>query len=240
MRRVSLFSRAALAAILLLPLAAAAQEAPARFIEVRGAGRARAAPDTAEVRVAVLARGREARAALADASEQMRTLLDRLRAAGLTGRDLRTTRADVTPEYERRERTSPDTGPLRIVGYRVVQELRVTVRDLERLGEILDLLAAAGGDRIQGLRFRIDDPEPLLDVARRRAVADARRRAELYAGEAGVTVGRLLALREEGASLPPPAPLRQMELAGRGAGVPVEPGEDEFRVGVVARFEIAE
>ncbi len=229
-----------LAAGLLPPAAPAAAVEGARYIEVRGEGRARAAPDVAEVRVAVLARGREARAALAEASGEMRTLLDRLRAAGLTGRDLRTTRADVTPEYERRERTSPESGPLRIVGYRVVQELRVTIRDLERLGEILDLLTAAGGDRVQALRFRLDDSEPALDSARRRAVADARRRAELYAAEAGVRVGRLLLLREETVAAPSPRVLRAAELTGRGAGVPVEPGEDELRVGVVARFEIGE
>ncbi len=240
MRRAAAAACALLAGALLLPASGRAEEAPPRFIEVRGEGRARAAPDTAEVRVAVLAGAREARAALAEASEQMRTLLDRLRAAGLTGRDLRTTRADVTPEYERRDRSSPDTGPLRIVGYRVVQELRVTVRDLDRLGEILDLLTAAGGDRVQGLRFELEDPAPALDAARRRAVADARHRAELYAAEVGVRVGRLLALREEGTAVPSFRPLRQMELTGRGAGVPVEAGEDELRVGVVVRFEVGE
>ena len=124
------------------------------------------------------------------------------------------------------------------MSYRVENRVRLTIRELTRLGEILDALVTQGANTIHGIQFRVGEPQPVLDRARQAAVADAQHKATLYARAAGVTLGRVLSLREEHA--PPPTPVLHAErMLAAEAAVPVAPGETTFTVRLVVTYELA-
>ncbi len=101
--------------------------------------------------------------------------------AGIEKRDMQTSQFSVYPVYEQmRPEDRPQTP--KIGGYRVQNQLTVKVRDLDALGGILDKVVTLGSNQLSGIRFAIDEPQPLLDDARKKAVEDALRKAKLYAG----------------------------------------------------------
>jgi uncharacterized protein YggE len=210
-----------------------ADEGIARTISVAGEGRVAAAPDLATIQTGVVTHARQAREAVSANNEATERLLATLEEHGIAAKDVQTSSFDVRPEYERDARgvSQPE-----IVGYRVTNQVRVRVRDLARLGRVLDAVVQAGSNQISGIVFDIDDPTDLLDAARKRAVADARRRAELYAAAAGVRVGRVLTISEESLYRPPPQPLARAAAMEMQAAVPVATGEQEPRARVHVLF----
>jgi uncharacterized protein YggE len=111
----------------------------------------------------------------------------------------------------------------------------LTLRDIGRVGEILDVITAAGATDIGGVSFGLSEPSKLLDQARTLAFADAKRKAALYAQAAGLQLGRAISIDEDAA--PPPRAYRAAQAAAAGS-VPIEPGEETLRVGVTVSFEL--
>ena len=113
------------------------------------------------------------------------------------------------------------------------------MRDLAKLGDLLDKATVAGANRIDGIQFIVSNQEGLLDEARRKAVADAKGKADLYAQAAGFTLGKVMSLSEE--SVPGPRPLgRAMSVAAAPAPVPVEAGEMALSVRVRVVWSLAD
>ncbi len=109
------------------------------------------------------------------------------------------------------------------------------VRDVSRLGRVLDQQVGQGANLVYGIHFGQQEPALLLDEARKRAMADARRKAELYAAAAALKVGRVVAVQEAGVASPRP------EMAPRvlmSAAVPVAPGEQEIQASVTVTFTL--
>ncbi len=204
-----------------------------RSIRVQGTGGIDARPDQAVILAAVVDQQARAGAALEANSQEMRRVLQKLGEFAVAEADIRTRNFSVTPIFERRQ---SGTATPRIIGYRVVNQIEVKVRELARLGAMLDALVAAGADRTDGIRFSIKEPAPLADKARRRAMADARRKAELYAEAAGVGVGRVLEIAEQGVSVPRPRLLQATEMRAR--AVPISPGEQRVSATVTVVYEI--
>lgn len=215
-------------------LAASADEVARRSIRVQGTGGVDAKPDQAVILAAVVDQEATAGAALEANSAAMRRVLAKLAELAVADSDIQTRSFTVTPIFERRER---GTVTPRIIGYRVTNRVAVKVRDLDRLGAMLDAVVAAGADRLDGIRFSIAEPERLADAARREAMADARRKAEIYAKAAGVRVGRVLDIAEHGVGIPPPIRLRFAEMSVR-AAVPIAPGEQRVSATVTVVYEI--
>ncbi len=216
------------------PVGAAADGAQAPFpqIVVTGEGRVEAAPDMATITLGTQAEALTAAEALAATSAATARILADLDAAGIAPRDIQTASLSVGPRYSY-ARNSDD--PPRLQGYVASNTIRVRVRDMDTLGARLDAAVAAGGNRFDGLAFGLQDPLPLLDEARRRAVADARRKAELYADAAGVTLGPVLTIADQGgAGLP--QPMMRAEMMAADAGVPVASGEISIGASVVVTF----
>ena len=117
--------------------------------------------------------------------------------------------------------------------------MTVTVRDIPRLGALLDKAVTAGANSIYGISFGHNDLSALLDKARPLAVADARRKAEIYAAAGGGRIGRLMVLTEEGGRQPPMA-FSRAYAAAAAAPTPIEAGEDKLTVSVNARFELTQ
>jgi uncharacterized protein YggE len=253
----SLSSLAAVGLLLASPLLALAQAGSAaddsahhrrmeRTISVTGNGKVSAAPDIAEISIAVVSQADTARAALAANTEAMTAVQKLLKERGVAEKDIQTTQISVTPRYTQPAPPRPGQAQAtefvpRIAGYDVTNAVQITARDIGKLGTILDAVVQSGANRIDNIAFRIDEPEKLLDQARKRAMADAKRKAEQLAGDSGVVVGPPITISESGGM--PPVPMyggvrgRMMEMAAA-APVPVAAGEQELSVNVSVIYEL--
>jgi len=172
-------------------------------------------------------------AALESNSRSMQAVFALLRRLDIAERDVQTSGFSVAPLY-RRDKLSSDAN--RITGYRVANQVRVRIRDLQRTGTVLDALVKAGSNQVASVSFDIEDPTPALNEARTQAIADARARAELYAGAAGVRVGRVLSISEQSVKLPQPRHVARM--ATMEAAVPIAAGETEVRASINVVFAL--
>jgi uncharacterized protein YggE len=211
----------------------AREPAAGRVIRVSGDGRVLVSPDVAVVHAGVEATGKTLAPTVADASARMRRVLAALSELGIAEKDVATARHDVQVE-----RPWVDGRPRDITGYTVVDEVRITVRDLAKLGAVLDRVVAAGSNTLRGLTFERADPAPEREKALAQAVAAARGKARAIAEAAGVTLGAVVAVEEatQGPVIPF-AVARKAELQAAD-GVPVTPGELEIQASVVATFGI--
>ncbi|QKT02695.1 SIMPL domain-containing protein [Ectothiorhodospiraceae bacterium 2226] len=217
-----------------VPLAAwaeAQREPPA--IAVQGEGTVAARPDRVTIDVAVVSQAAQADEALSRNTRAMREVMTVLSRHGVQERDTQTRQFAVTPVYEYEETRRRQ----RLAGFQVTNQLRVRSDDLDGVGALLDSLVAAGANRIEGITFDVKDASALLDEARRQAIADARRRAEVYAEAASVAVGPLLSVDEAAGAVPFAG--QRLAMAAE-AAVPVAPGELQLRVAVTVRYGVAE
>jgi uncharacterized protein YggE len=223
---------AAVAAVGLLgPALGAAADREPPSVTVMGSATVAAPPDTAEVSAGVVTQAPTPAAALARNSAAMELVLRAVAAAGVADRDVQTTGLQVVPQ-----RAQPEPGrrePPDIVGYEVVNVVRIRVRDLGRLGGLLDAVVGQGANAMRGIEFSVADPAPLLRQARARAIADAREKADTYAAAAGVKLGRVLWIRD--ATQGPPRPMPRVMAA---QAVPIAPGEQEVEVSVSVTYAI--
>lgn len=200
-------------------------------VTVAGTGSVSATPDMAEITTGVVTQAPTAAQALAANSQAMERLLQALGALGIVARDIQTTSISVSPL----RRQGRDGQSAEITGYEVANQVRVKVRDLARLGRVLDRQVGQGANLVYGIQFGQQEPAPLQDEARRRAMADARRKAELYATAAVMKVGRVLAVQEAGAASPRPEMAPRVAMS---AAVPVAPGEQEIQASVTVTFTL--
>jgi uncharacterized protein YggE len=123
-----------------------------------------------------------------------------------------------------------------VVGYRASNRVTVRLHDVTRVAGTVDTLVAAGATDIGGINFSVSNASKLLDDAREQAVADARRKADIYARAAGVTLGAPLSISEEGA--PGPMPFRKMAVGMAASPAPVALGEETLQVTVSVSWAI--
>lgn len=247
---VTLLSLPVVGLLLLAPLAAigrADDEAKPlrRTISVTGTGRVSAAPDLADINLGVVTQAATAREALAANTEAMAKIAEQLKERGVAAKDIQTTNINVQPQYSQPVPPPPGRQPEpftpKIVAYQVTNTVQITARDLDKLGQILDAVVTAGANQMYGINFRIDKPEKLQETARKQAMADAKRKAELLAGESGVVVGPPISIDESGGVMPPPRPMmmgRAMAMAAPDAAVPISAGEQELSVHVSVVYEL--
>ncbi len=202
-----------------------------RSITVTASGQVAAEPDQARITSGVATEAATASQALARNSEEMKKVIDGLKSEGIEAKDIQTTSFRVEPRY-----TRPREGEAAAIdGYRVVNQVEIIARNLDRLGEILDRLVSLGANEMAGLSFEVSQAETLRDEARKEAVANAKRRAELYAAAAGAEVGEVLTIQEGGEMGPRPMP---MARAMRGAAVPIERGTEMLQATVTVTWAL--
>ncbi|MEL7212674.1 MAG: SIMPL domain-containing protein [Pseudomonadota bacterium] len=202
-------------------------------IIVTGEGRITAVPDMATVRMGVTGEAVSAADAMAQVSETMTRVQAVLEAAGVEARDIQTTALQLNPRWD--NRVTRDGEAPQIVGYLAENGISVRVRDLSQLGDVLGAVVADGANQFRGLSFDVADRAPLLEEARRAAVAEARAKATLYADAAGVSLGRMIELREGGVHMP--SPMRaEMRMMSADTAVPVAEGEIEISASVTMIF----
>lgn len=208
------------------------QPAVQRQISVIGEGRVDAAPDMATITIGVTNEAKSARVAMAETSAAVSRVLTRLDSLGLASRDLQTRNVTLSPVWSG-DRASLG-GPNRITGFVAANTVFVRVRDLASLGNVLDAVIDDGANTFDGLEFSLQEPGPMIDEARRRAVADGMARAALLAEAAGVTLGEVVTISDHGGG----GPVMMEMAAARGGGVPVAAGEVTLNATVSMVFAI--
>lgn len=228
----------ALAAAMALPAAAhAADVQPPPRIIVSGEGEATVAPDLAVLTLAVMREAKTARAALDANNDAMAAVIAAMKSAGIEERDLQTAGIQINPRYTYTPK--PDgTQQADLAAYQVTNTLSVRVRDIDRTGEILDKAVTLGVNEGGGISFTNADPAAAVTEARKKAVADAIDKARTLAQAAGVAVGKVVEISEQSyAPRPMPMSARSFDAAAAQA-VPVQAGENSYRVQVNVTFEL--
>jgi uncharacterized protein len=222
---------AAVAAITLLAAPAQAQVIPPATVSVTGEATVSVPPDLAQVDGGVSSDAKTAREAFEANNAAMGKVLLTLKGAGFEEKDIQTSRLLLQPQSA----PSRSGGPSTIVGYRASNRVTVRVRDVAKLASVIDMLVGAGANDIGGIGFSVSNASKLLDEARERALADARRKAEIYPKATGVTLGAPVSISEE--SSPGPMPYRRM-AAGMPVSAPVAQGEETLQVTVSVSWAI--
>ncbi len=245
MKLLSVLAGAAALALVYPPAAARASPDtrlfelnPDRSIEVMGEASVEATPDFAKLTVGVTTTGRDAGDAMAANAKATNALIATLKDEGLAPADIQTSGLSVSPNFANRAAGSSE--PPAIAGYTVGNMVTLTVRNLSRLGALLDKAVGSGANAIYGVAFGETNVSGLLDKARPLAFADARRKAEIYAAAAGSKIGRLMELSEQVGGSPRPFPRGVYAAEAMAAPTPVEAGQDKLTVTLTARFELTQ
>jgi uncharacterized protein YggE len=212
-------------------------------ISVSGEGVATVAPDMAVISLTVLREAETARAALDANNEAMTKVLAAMKAEGIAERDLQTGAFSVQPRWVYPKNDDGQNREPQIVGYSVNNTLTVRIRDLSRLGAILDTSVSMGVNQGGDVMFTNDDQESVRETARLDAVAKAKAKAEAMTGALGVTLGRITQISENSYSAPP-MPMVRAEMAMMASksadSVPMAAGENEYRVTVSVTWELSQ
>ena len=220
-------------------LAAALLAAPAladdfpSAISVSGEAIISAAPDLAQIDAGVANDAKSAKEASDANNAAMGKVLLALKGAGIDEKDYQTSRLSLQPQYGQNK----STGASPVVGFRASNRVTVKIRDVTKVAAIIDTLVGAGANDIGNISFEVTQASKLLDDAREKAVADARRKAEIYAKATGVTLGAPLSVSEGGA----PMPLFKGRMAAAPMAAPqaaVAPGEETLAVTVNVSWAI--
>ena len=235
----------ALAAIVTMPRPASSQvvERPVtaeRTVTVAAVGRVTREPDRAILHLAVETFASTAAEAAEDNAERMDRLIAALRRFGLGEDKVKTVSYQLVPEYEYPPVEPRRPREQRLVGYRAVNMVQVTIDEIERVGEIIDAAIAAGANRVNGIAFTLRDPDAARQDALRDAVARAHAEAEAIAEALGDRLGPVIALSTTG-GLPQPIARMDMarfESAAAAAVTPIEPGTVDVEVRVTAIYRL--
>ncbi len=205
----------------------------ARSVSVSASGAASAEPDAAAFQTGVVTEAATAREALSANSAAVGKIIDGLKVAGVAAKDIQTSALHINPRYQQNK----GEGAQRIAGYTAQNQVRVAVRDLKRLGELLDLAIGLGANQMHGITFEVSAAETLRDEARKAAMVNARRRAELYAAAAGASLGQVVTISES-IAMSGPRPMAVMRSSMAAESVPVEAGSQRLEATVHVTWEL--
>jgi len=230
------------AGALALPFSSSARAADAApreaLIVVSGEAHSAIAPDLAIVSLGVTETRKTAREALDANNQAMAAALKALKSDGMADKDLQTSGFSIQPDYRYPQNDDGSPKPPVLVGYTVANMLTVRIRDLAKLGGVLDTSVSLGVNQGGDIRFTNTDPEKTIEAARKGAMKDAIAKAGTLASAAGVKLGRVVEISESSAR-PEPMPVLRMAMAKEAAdAVPVASGENSYSVTVNVTFAI--
>lgn len=219
------------------PAGGTPSEAPPT-LTVTGSGRVYVTPDIAYINIGVHTEGKSASQALRENNDLTARVVEAIKALGVEDQDIQTSNFNIYPQ----EQFTPEGQPTGEIKYVVDNTVYVTVRDLSKLGEILDAAVQAGANNVYGIQFDLSDSSTAMNQARKLAVEDAHKTATTLAEAAQVKLGKILSISTYGGAVPAPY------VMGKGGGgyaaaevaVPVSPGQMVITVEVNLVFEISQ
>ncbi|WP_293705375.1 SIMPL domain-containing protein [Stenotrophomonas sp. UBA7606] len=208
----------------------------ATLLNISAQAEAKRVPDVATLSAGVVTQAVDGNTAMRENAVQMDKVMAAIKAAGIAERDIQTSGINLSPQYRYADNEAP-----KITGYQANNTVSLKVRDITKLGKVLDSLAAQGANQINGPSFEIDQPEPVYDEARLAALKKAQARAETYAKSLGLRVRRIVSISEGNQGGFRPMPMMAM-AAGRSAkaemDTAVSPGESSVSVSLDVVFEL--
>lgn len=206
-----------------------------RTLSVVGSGEAFLAPDIAYINIGVHTEKLTAAEAVAENTAQTQTVIDAIKDFGIAAEDIRTTNFSIWPM----DKYDPQTGvPTGEKTYAVDNTVYVTVRDLDKLGDLLDTVVQAGANTVNSVQFDVADRDEALKNARAEAIKDARAKADELATASGISLGEIQSIAFSDSPYP--------FFDGKGGGgavaaeaaVPIQPGQLTFTVTVNVTYQI--
>lgn len=225
--------RAIVVALTLLLPAAALAQTPPPSISVTGEATMSVPPDIADLDAGVATEAKTAKDAVEANNTAMGKVLLALKGAGVPEKDTQTSRLSLSPQMS--ARAPNNTQPPQIIGYSARNRVSVRLRDITKVASVIDTLIGAGANELGGIGFSVSNASKLLDDARAEAVADARRKAEIFAKAANVTLGNAISITEDGGQAPP---MSLRKFAARAESAAIATGEETLRVSVSVTYEI--
>ncbi len=225
---------AGLFTLLLIPVSQVLADEQRRTITLTSSGTVKARPDTAHISTGVVSDADTARKALDSNTAAMERIITALKSQGLAPEEIQTTNFSVNPRYERnKDRRTP-----KVIGYRVTNSVRIQVRDLNKLGEILDKVVSLGSNKVNGIQFSIRNSNELLDKARMKAMEKVIARAKLYAKAASVQLGKIISIQEASYHPQPRQFSSRVAYEAKARPVPIEAGSQTLRANVTVTWEL--
>ncbi|MDC8745168.1 SIMPL domain-containing protein [Xanthomonas campestris] len=206
------------------------------LLNVSAEAEAKRVPDIATVSAGVVTQAVDGNAAMRQNAEQMSKVMTAVKAAGIADKDVQTSGINLNPQYSYKENEAP-----KIIGYQASNTVSLKVRDIAKLGKVLDALVAQGANDINGPSFSIDQPEPVYDEARVAALKKAQARAETYAKSLGLKVRRIVSIsegRSGGGVVRPMMMAASMRSAKAEMDTQVAPGESTLSITLDVTFEL--
>lgn len=191
-------------------------------------------PDVARISAGVVTQAVDSNGALRANAQQMDKVMAAIKKSGIAERDVQTSGVNLNPQYKYEDNKAPQ-----IIGYQASNTVNIKVRDISKLGQVLDALAAQGANQINGPMFSIDQPEPVYDQARMDALKKAQARADTYAKALGLRVVRIVSIDENSnGGFQPMAVLSAAPRAAKEFNSPISPGETTLSVTLNVVFEL--
>lgn len=204
-------------------------------VSFSGEGKIKAAPDTAKVEIGLLTEGKDSISVQNENSSKMNAVIKFLKNQGVKDEDIKTNNYNLSPKYDYNK------GKSTLVGYILNQTLSVTIRDIAKVGSILDGAVSSGANQINSISMLVDKPEELKNKAREEAVKQAKEKARLTSKTAGFRLGRIVNFSENSAGEPP----MYYEAMGMGGAVAksapapqIEPGSQDITINVTLTYLI--
>ncbi len=206
----------------------------ATLLNISAQAEAKRVPDVATLSAGVVTQAVDGNTAMRENAVQMDKVMAAIKAAGIAERDIQTSGINLNPQYRYADNEAP-----KITGYQASNTVSLKVRDITKLGRVLDSLAAQGANQINGPSFEIDQPEPVYDEARLAALKKAQARAETYAKSLGLRVRRIVSISEGSQGGFRPMPMMAMARSAKAEmDTSVSPGESSVSVNLDVVFEL--
>jgi uncharacterized protein YggE len=199
-------------------------------ISVSASGKISVIPDVARVSLGVTVTKPKIKDARSGAATRMTDIIAAAKALGVADADIQTVGLNLYPQYANGSST-------KIVGYTVANQIQITVRDLDKVDEVVDGAMAKGATDINGISFDVADPAKAIDDARVAAIAAAKVSAQAMASAAGVTLGTVV-LITDGSAASPPSPMFYGALRSADTPTPIQAGSQDISATVTVVFSI--
>ncbi len=207
----------------------------AGMITVSGEGKVSVTPDIAEISFGVqTTQQRTAANAMKNLSESMNAIFDAVQKAGINTKDITTENFSLNPVY------NWQTGTQTLLGYQATQNLRLKIRNLDIISDVVTAATDAGANQAGNIVFTVDDPEGKRAEARKMAIDQAKQKAKVLAQQLGVTLGDLKGFTEGSTGAPPVPMLMRDSMAGAEGmkALPLPAGDQDLVVDVSVTYEL--
>ncbi len=204
-------------------------------VSFTGEGKVKAVPDTAKVEVGLVTEGKDSISVQNENTSKMNAVIKFLKDQGIKDEDIKTSNYNLSPKYDYNK------GKSTLVGYVINQMVAITVRDLTKVGRVLDGSVSSGANQVNSVSMFVDKPEEMKNKAREDAVKQAKEKASSASKIAGFKLGRVVSFYENSVGEPPIYYETMMDGRGGGAASSapqIEPGSQEIKISVTLTYLI--